>query len=318
MSASSQRLGLRFLSGRLEGGVVPLQRGCELLVGRQPGADLLISEDLVSRRHARITYDGREVVVEDLGSTNGTFVNGQRIERASVREGDRVLVGETIFTLVVRRASTAASATQLRSILDLGDAERTATSAIQGRLDEVPLMDLLQLVATARKTGVLVVRSGAEKAELTLERGVVVACTLDGHPGLAPEKALFRPFAWATGQFELQPRDPGGEAAPLMPSTDALLMEAARQLDEMRRLRATLPARLAVTDEVPEVALEPHDRALYAIVERLGDLDAVLDATPLPDVVAAERLAALHARGVLVGVDAPPQRTGITSHSAQG
>lgn len=316
MSPAAQRLGLRFLSGRLEGGVVPLQSGCALLVGRQPGADVLVSEDLVSRRHARITYDGREVVIEDLGSTNGTFVNGQRIERSSVREGDRVLVGETIFTVVVRRASTAASATQLRSILDLGDAERTATSAIQGRLDEVPLMDLLQMVATARKTGVLVVRSGAEKAELTLDRGAVVACTLEGHRGLATEKALFRPFAWAAGQFELQPRDPGACGEPLMPSMDALLMEAARQLDEMRRLRATLPARLAVTEEIPEVALDPEDRALYALAKRLGGLDAILDATPLPDVVAAERLAALHARGVLVGVDDEPHQTGSTAHPA--
>ncbi len=316
MSGAARRLGLRFLSGRLEGGVVPLQRGCALLVGRQPGADVLISEDLVSRRHARITYDGTEVVVEDLGSTNGTFVNGERVTRAAVREGDRVLVGETIFTVVARQAASAASATQLRSILDVGDAERTAASAIQGRLDEVPLIDLLQLVATARKTGLLVVRSGAEKAELVLERGAVVACTLEAHPDLPPEKAVFRPFGWAAGQFELQPREPGAARPPLMATTDALLLEAARQLDEMRRLRATLPTRFTVTDEVPEIALEPEDRALYALAERLGDLDAVLDATPLPDVVAAERLATLHARGVLAGVQAASSRAGASAHGA--
>ncbi len=316
MSGAARRLGLRVLSGRLEGGVVPLQRGCALLVGRQPGADVLISEDLVSRRHARITYDGTEVVVEDLGSTNGTFVNGERVTRAAVREGDRVLVGETIFTVVARQAASAASATQLRSILDVGDAERTAASAIQGRLDEVPLIDLLQLVATARKTGLLVVRSGAEKAELVLERGAVVACTLEAHPDLPPEKAVFRPFGWAAGQFELQPREPGAARPPLMATTDALLLEAARQLDEMRRLRATLPTRFTVTDEVPEIALEPEDRALYALAERLGDLDAVLDATPLPDVVAAERLATLHARGVLAGVQPASSRAGASAHGA--
>ncbi len=191
----ARRLGLRFLSGRLEGGVVPLQPGCALLVGRQPGADVLVSEDLVSRRHAVVRYDGREVVVEDVGSTNGTFLNGARVARAPVREGDRVMVGETIFTVVERQAASAAAATQLRSLLDLGDGEKSPASAIQGRLEEVPLIDLLQLLATARKTGALVIRGDEGCAELALVRGAVVDCSLEGKPRLSPLKALFRPFA---------------------------------------------------------------------------------------------------------------------------
>jgi pSer/pThr/pTyr-binding forkhead associated (FHA) protein len=51
----------------------------------------------VSREHARIVVAGSRVVVEDLGSTNGVFVNSVRIERQELRHGDLVTVGETQF-----------------------------------------------------------------------------------------------------------------------------------------------------------------------------------------------------------------------------
>jgi pSer/pThr/pTyr-binding forkhead associated (FHA) protein len=305
MTATNPRpLALRFLSGRLEGGVVPLQPGSAIVIGRQPGADVLIGDDLVSRRHARVMFDGSAVVVEDLESTNGTFVNGARVLRAQIAEGDRVLIGESVFTLVVRQRSHAISATAVRPLVDAptitGDGR--TTHAIAGRLEEVPLYDLLQLLATARKSGILTLRSGERVAEVRLDRGRVVGCSLDARADLAPQKAMFRLFGWASGQFELRPAAADEEPQPpLAESTDALLLEAAHQFDEMRRLRATLPVRFVVSDDVPEVALDEEDRALVALAARLGTLDGVLDATPLADVAAAQRLASLHARGVIVG-----------------
>ena len=63
-------------------------------VGRAPGADFVVDASLVSRLHCRLTAGATELEVVDLDSTNGTYVNGQRIGRAALQSGDRLGVGE--------------------------------------------------------------------------------------------------------------------------------------------------------------------------------------------------------------------------------
>lgn len=70
----------------------------EYLIGRVDACDLVVEDDLVSRHHCKIilTPQGAEIV--DLASTNGTFLNGRRIERSTLKEGDQIQVGSvTIF-----------------------------------------------------------------------------------------------------------------------------------------------------------------------------------------------------------------------------
>ncbi|HKA88386.1 MAG TPA: GGDEF domain-containing protein [Haliangiales bacterium] len=69
----------------------------EYVIGRIPEAHIQIDADSVSRRHARVVRDGRDWVVEDLGSTNGTFVNAHKVERAHLRDGDLIVVGGGIL-----------------------------------------------------------------------------------------------------------------------------------------------------------------------------------------------------------------------------
>lgn len=66
-----------------------------IIVGRSPGADIVIAAGYVSGRHARFTLMGQNLFVEDLGSTNGTAVNGMRItEPVALRSGDVINVGD--------------------------------------------------------------------------------------------------------------------------------------------------------------------------------------------------------------------------------
>lgn len=68
------------------------------LIGRNESCDLTVSDPLVSRRHCQISWDGVYCTVEDLGSTNGTFVNGQQLVAAySLRPGDRLQVADVVF-----------------------------------------------------------------------------------------------------------------------------------------------------------------------------------------------------------------------------
>ena len=63
-------------------------------IGRATGADFIVDATMVSRVHCRLTAGAGEIELEDLDSTNGTFVNGRRVDKRSlVRAGDRIGVG---------------------------------------------------------------------------------------------------------------------------------------------------------------------------------------------------------------------------------
>lgn len=65
-----------------------------IIVGRAPGADILVPDDVVSRRHARFSLMGGDLMVEDLGSANGTRVNGEPVTQVQrCVEGDLVRIG---------------------------------------------------------------------------------------------------------------------------------------------------------------------------------------------------------------------------------
>ncbi|MBX7044260.1 MAG: FHA domain-containing protein [Ignavibacteria bacterium] len=83
-------------TGILAGKVVSVSNN--FIIGRQEG-DLVLKDDTVSRRHASIMNNGGNYLLQDLGSTNGTFVNNKRISQAALSNGDRIRFGnvEVIF-----------------------------------------------------------------------------------------------------------------------------------------------------------------------------------------------------------------------------
>ena len=69
-----------------------------MVIGRSPSSDIVIDEPYVSSTHARLTLQGPALVLEDLGSTNGTLVNGHVIgQPVTLREADEVQIGDTIM-----------------------------------------------------------------------------------------------------------------------------------------------------------------------------------------------------------------------------
>ncbi len=83
--------------------------GRPLTIGRAPDVELVLADPLASRRHARLSTRGGRLVLADLGSTNGTRVNGEAVREAVVGPGDRIEVGATRLEIVVPGAPAEAS-----------------------------------------------------------------------------------------------------------------------------------------------------------------------------------------------------------------
>ena len=101
---------LRIVGGPGAGTEIPVTQ--ELLIGRSADGEGRLGDDpKLSRQHARIVPDGEgRLRIEDLGSTNGTWVNGQRVSAATVDAGDRVQLGSSTLDVVPGRDPTPAPA----------------------------------------------------------------------------------------------------------------------------------------------------------------------------------------------------------------
>lgn len=80
--------------------------------GRSRDADLTLRHALISRKHCEISESNGQLIVRDLGSLNGTFVGGQRINEAPLRNGDELIVGSVTFRVQISGAETADAAVQ--------------------------------------------------------------------------------------------------------------------------------------------------------------------------------------------------------------
>ncbi len=72
-----------------------------VVVGREPGCELRIPLPSVSRQHCEFIIEDGSITVRDMGSSNGTYINKERIEEAELTPGDLVAVGPAVFALVI-------------------------------------------------------------------------------------------------------------------------------------------------------------------------------------------------------------------------
>jgi pSer/pThr/pTyr-binding forkhead associated (FHA) protein len=84
------------MRGFYEGLEIPVDRDW-LVIGRGRSADLVLSEPTISRAHAAIGFEAGKFFVQDLGSTNGTGVNGRRQPRTALSHGDELQLGKLIL-----------------------------------------------------------------------------------------------------------------------------------------------------------------------------------------------------------------------------
>ena len=90
---------IRFLNGQLHGQEIPLQEG-KYLLGRGEDCQITIPDSGISKKHAELEIDKEGVFIQDLKSSNGTFLNGVKIQESDIQDKDKVSLSQTTFDIV--------------------------------------------------------------------------------------------------------------------------------------------------------------------------------------------------------------------------
>ncbi len=297
---------LRFISGKYQGGEFPIVPEKQIIVGRSSDLDMVLVEDMVSRKHARIAMQAEQIWIEDLGSTNGTFVNGEKIKRARLKEGDRVLIGTSILKVIAGGAEMVQESTDAakRKLENVGEQRKTNTRTMSGSIEEVPLPDLLQLFGTSKKSGVLAIRTEDDIGRIFLRKGSIYYATINDLDEVPPMKSIFRMLTWQKGLFDLEPPDERQFPNEIDCSVQEVLMEGLRQLDEFNELRNDLPdlnTRLIIN--IPLAAqlrdLKPEELDIIQLAHNYGHVETVLNKAQSTDLETVQMLQKLLKSGYL-------------------
>jgi hypothetical protein len=296
---------LHFVTGKYQGQEFPLDAE-SFIAGRSTEADLVLADDAVSRKHVRFYAKRGRIWVRDLGSRNGTHVNGKEVHHHCLRDGDRLVIGSSLLRIDTKAPADLASnrAGEQRRRRPNDSAGRSMT----GSIEDIPLMDVLQWLATSRKTGCLKVRDPGQNrtGSLHLRDGLVFYAAIEGNNSLHPEKALMRMLNWQKGMFELENKIEENPAETLNMSLEHMLMEAARQQDEL----AALQGKKSVPTENSDVKLvhpspvrwKELDGEILDVIQEIvayGKWSAVLDNSQLNDVSLYKAIVAAKKKGVV-------------------
>lgn len=208
---------------------IPL--GGRVAIGRGKDCELVLFTDSASRRHAEVYPEGAEFYVRDLGSKNGTFLNGERLESAQqLRPGDRIGVGSCAITFC-RIEGTLAGFLSDPAGHETVVFSRGPREVFRGELAEIPIFVVLQMLEMGHKSGVLEVAAEAGPARIWLGDGQPVHAETEKARGM---EAALEVVGASRGPFQFR----AGEAPPahsLVGSMTELLLDASRQLDESGR-----------------------------------------------------------------------------------
>ena len=177
---------LRILKGPGEGAIHELEDNC--VIGRHPDCNLILDSNAVSRRHVRVLKTDEGYVVEDLKSRNGTFVNGEKVERQTLAPDDRIKVCDVLLSFQDKAPTPVQESSPRYGVTVTSDEESTG-STIMTALDAGALSDLSRVQPDVKL-----------KAIIEISRSLGSALTLDE---VLPKilEALFRIFPQADRGF---------------------------------------------------------------------------------------------------------------------
>ncbi len=91
---------------------IPLEEG-QTIIGRDPRCGIHLDTDSVSRKHARLIYSDKKLLLTDLESANGTYIGDRRIKEEGLRHGDTIRIADFLLTFQAAQANTGGAPTRI-------------------------------------------------------------------------------------------------------------------------------------------------------------------------------------------------------------
>lgn len=214
-----------------------LSKDEEFTIGRGVYNRLVLSLDNVSRYHAVIKWSNNGFVIEDLGSSNGTFVNDETIQaQHRLQSGDKILIGNQLITYRESQKNRAFQnnktlRTEGQNLFRVPSVEeiKNLRSSLQGSIETIPLFSILQMLSGDKQTGCLTIKKlDGKVGDIYFREGNVVHTEISGHTG---EEVFFEIMKWEKGEFQFHKgKHPVRET--MHENLQRLLLEGLRILDE--------------------------------------------------------------------------------------
>ena len=294
-----------------------------IAIGRHETNDLQLNSQTVSNYHAEIMNENGRLVLRDLGSTNGSFVNDERVREKTVESGDRIRIGSHVLALRreapiskrerllrVRRSPEGLGPGTTGAIVSIRAGSRDALKTVQVRgQHDLPLADLLKILCGNEISVVVTLRLGSEQAGLWVRKDRIVHVEYGSARG---EKALYRVFGWADATYRID-EYPDDHALPrtIDLPVDTLILEGMKHAGEIGALLSHLPpldSTLVLKEDctLPPSAYTPAELEVFQTVIRQETLVSVLESSRMTDTVLLRLLDGLLRKGVF-GVARGPQ-----------
>jgi pSer/pThr/pTyr-binding forkhead associated (FHA) protein len=275
-------------------------------IGRHESNEIQLLSRAVSNFHAEILKENGALVIRDLGSTNGTRVNGERVDRSSVVPGDSIRIGNHVLSLQLRPPSEAAAGPSSSVGLDgLGPGARGRILSPKSRPTDngasaLTLAELLRRLASRSEPLRARLERGGRKAQLLFDRRLFHV----EYQGVVGEKALYRLFSWHEGSYEIEClAGAASQPVTICLPLDALIVEGMDHAQELGKLVAGLPPlaiplRLKEDCPLPLTAHSPAEIEIFQAIIRHETIENVLERSPWTDVRVARLIASLLSKGV--------------------
>lgn len=251
-------------------------------IGRHDSNDLAFDSRNVSNYHAEILNEGGDLVLHDLGSTNGSYVNEERVKRRKLRHGDRIRIGNNEITVRLTQGDAKDVEPSLPNIPKHGSFHRAGGDDGGTTLKAL----LLSLCHQGHSVRLVLGRNKNDKIEVYIHEGRVVFA----ESGKArAEKALYRAFEWHRGEFCTEPF-PANDSIPrsMTVPVETLVDEGEQQATELDQLINKLPPpdaplRVVETCKMRICDFTPAEMEVFQAVIRHGTLADAMENCPMTD-----------------------------------
>ena len=276
-------------------------------LGRHHTNDVQLRSNRVSNYHAEILNEVDGLMLRDMGSTNGTFVNDESVRLQRINTGDRISVGNFLITVrLIHRGRVASEIANPFSVGTIGNilpfqrnVSATHLTVSRDRLDTT-LPDLLLQLATHNATAMVVIRNQNEVGRIYFDDGQIVHCEKGS---VSKAKALHRVLAQQKGRYEIL-EFPSDASVPttIAGQTELIVLEAMQQIEALERLTTQLPPlvyEIALDEECskPINSLSPDEIEIYQHLIRYQTIVKVMEESQFTDFTILRLIHGLLARG---------------------